>query len=85
MDLRETSQERDSHKIIWQLEDVRTIAIKFAAKGGIVYTMTEDGTNLRRGKFVIGLYLLNNDLERKLGTFKVNKAEKVSGKLTADN
>ena len=47
--------------------------------------MTDDATNLRRGKIVIGLYLLNNDLERKLGTFKINKAGHVSGKLAVDN
>ncbi|HEU5292544.1 MAG TPA: hypothetical protein VFU05_17975 [Cyclobacteriaceae bacterium] len=85
IDLRETSQERDKHRIIWQRVDVRTIAIKYAANGGVVYTMTDDGTNLRRGKIVIGLYLLDEGLERKLGTFKVNKTGQVSGKLTVDN
>lgn len=85
VDLRETSQERDSHKIIWQREDVRTVAIKFASSGGVVYTVTDDGTNLRRGKIVIGIYFLNDGLERKLGTFKVNEQGQVSGKLTVDD
>ena len=82
VDIRETNHERDKHKIIWQREDVRTVAMKHAADGGIVYTMTDDGTDLRRGKIMIGLYLLHGDLERKLGTFKLNKTGRVSGKLT---
>ena len=84
IDIRAPNHERDKHKIIWQREDVRTVATKHAADGGVVYTMTDDGTNLKRDKYVIGLYLLQGELEKKLGTFKISKTGQVSGQLTAE-
>src|SRR5690242_15567303 len=74
VDIRTTNQEREKHKIIWERAEVRTAAMKHAVDGGVVYTMTDDGTNLKRDKYVIGLYLLQGELEKKLGTFKINKA-----------
>jgi len=82
IDIRTTNSERDKHKIIWQRADVRTAAMKYAVDGGVVYTMTDDGTNLKSDKYVIGLYLLKGELEEKLGTFKITKTGRVSGQLS---
>jgi hypothetical protein len=84
IDIRSPKPEREKHKIIWQRDDVRTLAIQYATDGGVVFTMTDDGTNMKRDKYVIGLYLLQEEREKKLGTFRINKSGRVSGQLTVE-
>ncbi|MBA4058080.1 MAG: hypothetical protein C0490_25405 [Marivirga sp.] len=77
IDIRTSIDEREKHKEIWKMDDVRKLAMKYANDGSIVFTMTEDKTNIKRGNYVIGLYRLVGENNTKLETYRLTLTSQI--------
>jgi hypothetical protein len=72
-DIRTKTEEKEKHKIIWTISEVRDTSISLRRNGFEVFTMTEEGTNDDSKVYIIGLYKMLEGDDRRIATYRINK------------
>ena len=72
-DIRVSLDEKNKHKLIWNLDEVRKGAIYLRKKGVETFTMTDQKPNIDSPYYIIGFYEMLTEHYSRLKTFRINK------------
>ncbi|MEO7992066.1 MAG: hypothetical protein ABI663_21115 [Chryseolinea sp.] len=68
-----TPEEKERHKLIWKIEQVRQSAISLKKKGVDAFTMTDESPTKESPYYIIGFYEMLEEQFNRLDTYRISK------------